>query len=210
MPHVVLIGDSIFDNAAYTSGEPDVISHLKALLPGSWQATLVAADGATTGDVSAQLERVPGDATHLVVSIGGNDALGHSDLLRTAVKSTSEALAMFASRVAQFDKDYRDALTAVLARGKPTTVCTVYNGNLEHEVADIARVALAIFNDRILQFAFERHLTTLELRQVCSEPSDYANPIEPSGRGGKKIAIAIARALGVLETDTSGAVVLTR
>jgi hypothetical protein len=31
---------------------------------------------------------------------------------------------------------------------------------------------------------------------VCAEESDYANPIEPSGSGGKKIAAAIAAAVG--------------
>jgi hypothetical protein len=44
--------------------------------------------------------------------------------------------------------------------------------------------------------AFEHHLSVLELRLVCSERADYANPIEPSGRGGLKIAQAIARATG--------------
>jgi len=35
----------------------------------------------------------------------------------------------------------------------------------------------------------------VELRLVCSEPADYANPIEPSVRGGAKIARAVARAV---------------
>jgi hypothetical protein len=35
------------------------------------------------------------------------------------------------------------------------------------------------------------------LRLVCTEPSDYANPIEPSGSGGRKIALAIAASLGI-------------
>ena len=29
MPHVVLLGDSIFDNGAYTQGGPDVITQLR-------------------------------------------------------------------------------------------------------------------------------------------------------------------------------------
>jgi hypothetical protein len=37
-PHVVLLGDSIFDNAAYTRGEPDVVGHLRDLLPSPWRA----------------------------------------------------------------------------------------------------------------------------------------------------------------------------
>jgi hypothetical protein len=42
--HVVLLGDSIFDNRAYTGGDPDVIAHLRALLPSGWQASLVAGE----------------------------------------------------------------------------------------------------------------------------------------------------------------------
>jgi hypothetical protein len=33
--HVVLLGDSIFDNRSYTAGAPDVITHLGSLLPAS-------------------------------------------------------------------------------------------------------------------------------------------------------------------------------
>jgi len=38
----------------------------------------------------------------------------------------------------------------------------------------------------------------VDLRLVCTEPSDYANPIEPSGSGGAKIARAIVASLGLL------------
>lgn len=56
-----------------------------------------------------------------------------------------------------------------------------------------------MFNDVILRFGFERGLTIIELRLVCNEKTDYANPIEPSGTGGLKIAKAIAGWLGVRE-----------
>jgi hypothetical protein len=42
----------------------------------------------------------------------------------------------------------------------------------------------------------------VDLRLVCGEPADYANPIEPSGRGGLKIARAVARAAGARSCDT--------
>jgi hypothetical protein len=42
----------------------------------------------------------------------------------------------------------------------------------------------------------ERAIDVIDLRLVCTEASDYANPIEPSGTGGKKIADAIAAAVG--------------
>src|SRR3712207_8799829 len=43
--HVVLLGDSIFDNGVYVSGGPDVVRQLRDELPPGWQATLRAIDG---------------------------------------------------------------------------------------------------------------------------------------------------------------------
>src|SRR5262245_15728834 len=113
--HVVLLGDSILDNGAYTGSEPDVVTHLRLLLPDSARATLCAIDGSTTEDVRSQIARVPADASHLVISIGGNDALGNLDLLSTPVRSTTEALSLFNDRISQFETAYRTALGAVLS-----------------------------------------------------------------------------------------------
>jgi hypothetical protein len=195
--HVALLGDSIFDNRAYTGGEPDVVTHLRDLLPLGWRATLYAVDGATTADIVRQASRVSGDASHVVLSIGGNDALGQSDLLALPVRSTTETLALFAQRIATFERAYRRAVDTVVALGRPTTLCTIYNGNLEEPRATVARVALATFNDVILRVAFERPLPVIDLRAICSDPDDYANPIEPSGTGGRRIASAIVAALGL-------------
>jgi hypothetical protein len=81
VPHVVLLGDSIFDNAAYVADRPAVIDHLRRALPADWRATLLAVDGDTTNMVAVRLPGLPADATHLIVSVGGNDALMHIDLL---------------------------------------------------------------------------------------------------------------------------------
>jgi lysophospholipase L1-like esterase len=197
--HVGLLGDSIFDNAAYTGSEPAVIDHLRALLPEGWRATLYAVDGSTTAGIPRQVARVAPDTSHVVLAIGGNDALQQSDLLARPVRSTAEALALFADRLAGFERDYRAAIAATLTLRHPTTVCTIYNGNLEEPRATLARVALTTFNDVILRVAFEHALAAIDLRAVCAAPEDYANPIEPSGRGGRRIAQAIVRALGIGE-----------
>jgi hypothetical protein len=195
-PHIALLGDSIFDNAPYTDGAPDVVSHLRAALPSGWKASLVAVDGSTTHDIGPQVGQVEEDVTHLVVSIGGNDALSNSDLLNVPVGSTAEALELFGKRVDAFKASYVAALETVRALGRPTTVCTIYEGNLEPTLAPLARVALMVFNDVILRVAFERAIDVIDLRLVCTEAFDYANPIEPSGAGGKKIAAAIVAAVG--------------
>src|SRR5262245_61220317 len=98
--HLVLLGDSVFDNGPYTGEAPDVITHLRHLLPPDWTATLCAVDGATTRAIDAQLTRVPATATHIVLSIGGNDALENRDMLFLPARSTADALALFGDRLA--------------------------------------------------------------------------------------------------------------
>lgn len=196
MRHVVLLGDSIFDNQAYTAGGPDVVTQLRAVLPATWRATLGAIDGATTEDFSRQLTAIPADASHLVLSLGGNDALGHADLLEQRVRSSAEVLDRFAAAAAGFEARYRRAIAALRTGDLPLTVCTIYNGSFpDPDFQRLASTALAIFNDAILRVAFENALTIIDLRLVCNEPSDYANPIEPSSHGGAKIARTIARAV---------------
>ena len=196
--HIVLLGDSIFDNGSYTCGEPDVASHLSALIPWTWRATLLAVDGATTRDVDAQLKRLPSDATHLVLSIGGNDALLNSDLLEVSARSSADVLLMFADRVDVFEQAYRRVLDRMMSLGRDVTICTIYDGALDVSLARPARVALMTFNDVILRAAFAHCASVIDLRLICVDRSDYANPIEPSGIGGWKIASAIARAVGAI------------
>ena len=197
MPHVVLLGDSIFDNAAYVRGGPDVHAHLGAILPAGWRATLAAVDGAVIADVPRQLAHVPADATHLVVSAGGNDALGHADLLDRPARSSGEVLDRLADAARGFAERYARMLAALAARGLPTAACTIYNGNLGPPNADRAAVALGVFNDVIARLTRRSGLPLIELRDVCADAADYANPIEPSVTGGAKIAYAIADVLGV-------------
>lgn len=207
--HVVLLGDSIFDNASYTKGLPDVVTHLRGILPPGVEASLSAIDGSTTADLEDQMATLPQDVTRAVVSIGGNDALLNADVLNLPVSSTQQALHLFGARASKFEESYRAAIRRVTRRIPRTTLCTVYNGNLPPDQAPSARVALMIFNDAILRVAFELRLEVIDLRLVCSDPSDYANPIEPSGSGGAKIARAIAGALGFLEENRSPSRVFT-
>ena len=74
--HIILVGDSIFDNGIYVNlDEPNVTEQVQKLLEDEDQVSLLAVDGDITVDISQQLEKLPEDATHLFISIGGNDAL---------------------------------------------------------------------------------------------------------------------------------------
>src|SRR5436190_9512056 len=92
MAHVVLLGDSIFDNVMYTAGGPAVIRQVSALVPSGWRASLLAVDGAIAAHVVGQMARLPRDASHLVLSAGGNDALGHVSIFDSSASSTAEVL----------------------------------------------------------------------------------------------------------------------
>jgi hypothetical protein len=190
--HIVLLGDSVFDNAPYVPGKPPVVDQLKSLLPKGWDATLLAVDGHVTRDVPGQLARFPRDGTHIVVSVGGNDALQNSHIIDARV-SAAVAFDNAAQVQGEFRRDYRRMLGAVMAKKKPTVICTIYD--TIHGLPRSAITALSIFNDVILREGFRLGLPILDLRLICDELDDYSqlSPIEPSEVGGMKIARAIKR-----------------
>jgi hypothetical protein len=192
MGHVVLLGDSIFDNARYVPNRPPVIDQLRQSLPRGWTASLLAVDGHITEDVANQLKDLPSDATHLFVSAGGNDALGESSILSEAACTVGEALGLIHEVRARFRDSYRAMLRVLCAREKPAAVCTVYDAIPGLGPAEQA--ALAGFNEVILREAFSAGLPVIDLRLVCDRPSDYSHvsSIEPSVVGGAKIARVIA------------------
>jgi lysophospholipase L1-like esterase len=207
MGHIVLLGDSIFDNARYVSDRPPVIEQVRRGLPQGWQASLLAVDGHTSEDVANQLAALPSDATHLFVSAGGNDALGESGILNEAACTVGEALAIVHDLRTRFRRAYRAMLRALSEAGKPTAVCTVYDAIPGLGPADQA--ALAGFNEIILREAFRAGLPVIDLRLLCDRPADYSHvsPIEPSMAGGAKIARVIVEAATTHDFSRSRSVV---
>jgi lysophospholipase L1-like esterase len=204
MSHVALLGDSIFDNQVYVGSGPDVVHQLRERLPHGWKATLLAVDGDTTQGVPTQLASLPQDATHLIVSAGGNDALMQAGILVQSVVSVAETMCRMADVVAHFEASYRRMLDALLKHDLPTAVCTIYDPRFDEPMQQKVAVAgLCHFNDVILRCAIERGLPVLDLRLICNEYSDYANEIEPGVPGGAKIAAAVAR-LVTLHDFSSG------
>jgi lysophospholipase L1-like esterase len=197
MKHVVLLGDSIFDNKRYVGDGPDVIEQLKADLPPGWTASLGAIDGSTTRDIAGQIAKLPADATHLVISVGGNDALKHKGLLDETASSVAEVLDKLGRIGEEFRANYRAMIESVRASGLPAAVCTIYEGNYrDPNTHRIAATGLAVFNDVITREAFAHALPVIDLRLIVTKESDYANEVEPSVEGGAKIARAIAALLG--------------
>jgi lysophospholipase L1-like esterase len=205
--HVVLLGDSIFDNGAYVHGCPDVVSQVRARLPQGWTASLLAVDGAVTSDVERQLGQLPADATHLIVSVGGNDALGASGVLAERANSVGGAVERLATARDRFAAAYDRMAAALLQCRVPAALCTIYDANYPEPQGKIIRTALTLFNDVITRAAFSRALPLVDLRLICNAPDDYANPIEPSVVGGDKIAAAIVQTISIPQPNAQSLVI---
>jgi lysophospholipase L1-like esterase len=192
MSTIVLLGDSILDNASYTHPEPDTTKRLERLVPG-WTIQCHARDGARMADVSSQLRHLIERPAIAVLSVGGNDAVSHIGLLQRRAVTAADILADLLRIADDFAERYEPVAAAVRERAERTVLCTIYEVQLEPaSYAKLARVPLAVLNDRIMRIGARLGLDVLDLRSICTEQSDFVLQIEPSAKGAAKIARAIA------------------
>src|SRR5829696_6653681 len=90
-------------------------------------ASLITHDGGVIRDIPHQLDRVPGDGTDLVISIGGNDALGFSTVLGAPSRSVADTLEQLAAIRGEFARSYGRMIETVRQRGLSIAVCTIYD-----------------------------------------------------------------------------------
>ena len=202
--HIVLAGDSIFDNGSYVPGQPDVAQQLRNQLGEDSNVTLLAIDGDVIKDVHNQLTQLPEDTSHLFISIGGNDALGQLHIFTDPVSSVGEGFLKFSRVQTTFQQEYKAMLENALSLNIPTTICTIYkpcfyhpdmsrvgsyvgNGVSNTDLQNVSVTALTAFNDVILQEAVTTGIPLMDLRVMYDNVADYANPIEPSTIGGQKM-----------------------
>ena len=195
MNHLVLMGDSIIDNASYVPGEPCVTDQVRARLSNDWQVTQLATDGDRVQETLSQLQHLPAGVTHIVISAGGNDALHAWEELYQEVESVIAALEILNGLQARFLPHYHQLLTQAVNTGAKVVVCSIYDHipMLEPHV----RLAIAIYNDVITREAYRFGLPVIDLRVLCEQKADYSalSEIEPSAQGGSKIAAAVVRCL---------------
>ncbi|MBI4228424.1 MAG: SGNH/GDSL hydrolase family protein [Deltaproteobacteria bacterium] len=202
MQHIILLGDSTLDNAAYVPIDSDVINLLRNKLPHGWKSTLLARDGSMINDIKYQLCELPEDASFLVLSVGGNNALSHADILNESASSVAEVLFKLADIQDEFQKGYHMMLKNVLSYNLPTVICTIYYPRFpDPRVQKLSKTALSIFNDCIIKEAIGSGLKLIDLRLIFDEDKDYATPIEPSKSGGEKIVNAILNKVKEHGTD---------
>jgi lysophospholipase L1-like esterase len=193
---LVLLGDSILDNAPYTNPEPDTTAHLQDLLP-AWTVVRLAQDGAMMADVRSQVRELPKRPLTAVLSVGGNDAVEHISVLDERASNSADVLEKLLAIADNFGSSYETVARSVAEHADRLVLCTIYEVQLQPaRYAQLARVPLALLNDRIIRTASRLGVDVLELRSVCAEPSDFVLQIEPSAQGAARIARAIAAITG--------------
>ena len=222
---IILLGDSIIDNKSYVlSNELDVTEHLEKLF--SNDPNVVIENHAVDGDTMHQLERDHLDsnllsgATHIVVSIGGNDLLHNISFLQTTSELSKimgkgamigkwGAKELNPSRnkvfeetyfeiIEPFKKQYETIVANLSNHRANLLLCTVYEGDLVDsdefsDVSNSSKTMVSIFNDIVYRVANKFNSDVLELRDIFISSDDYANPIEPSHIGGEKLAQSIVQ-----------------
>ncbi len=205
--HLLMLGDSVFDNGVYVPGEPDVSAQVKSHLERSFKSsklTFHARDGAVMSDVkNQQIKNIPEDITHIVLSIGGNDLLGLIQYLDQNRGDSFHQNLQFLSQLKQkFSEEYTEVIQTIDTLGIPFSVCTIYYAGPTEESGakrvdvkgDVGLsgtdVVVDAFDSAIIDVANKAQncKDIIDLRWLFDAPDCYANPIEPSCIGGERIA----------------------
>jgi lysophospholipase L1-like esterase len=223
--NIVLLGDSIIDNSSYVlDGELDVTKHLKKLY--TEQPDVFITNNAVDGNTMYDLERNNLDieelqnASHIIVSIGGNDLLHNISFLQktsklSKVMGKDARIGKWGARelnptrnkvfeetyfeiIKPFTKQYETIVANLSNHRAKLLLCTVYEGDLvdSDEFSDVnnsSKTMVSVFNDIVYRTANKYDADVLELREIFVSSEDYANPIEPSHIGGGKLAKAIKK-----------------
>jgi hypothetical protein len=194
--NIVLLGDSTLDNGTYTKGGPSVAELLQRKAGPGCRVFLLAVDGHRIRNVYNQLKNIPEDATHLVLSVGGNDALGYGYILENDAKGFHPVLTELGNIYRGFKNEYSSLIQKIKELKLPLIISTIYRGDFgDTGLQWKADTALTGFNDAIISCAVEESLPVIDLRRACCKTEHFTQQIEPSGPGGKRIAEAIWKAL---------------
>lgn len=188
--HIVLLGDSILDNAPYVGVSPAVSDQLStAVANRKWKVTLRAVDGAKMQHIPKQLANLPTDASLFVLSIGGNDGLAMLPRLKDNGYNPFKWASMLKTFLADFEADYKRTLDLVLLEKKPLVVLTIYQPYFENSAVMTGLTASGVWlmNWVIVAAARARNLPVIDLWQIFNKKEDYANSIEPGVPGGHKL-----------------------
>jgi lysophospholipase L1-like esterase len=193
MPTIVLLGDSSFNNVKYAPQGASILELLRARLPEGVKAVSRALDGNGILDVFSQANKLPSEASLLMVSVGLVDAMKHEGIF---FKKNINAIALF-EQLTVIREGFRDKYEAMVRNllnlRRPVAVSTLLTPNPPHQnMRQALSSGLAVFNTAILDTAVKFGLPVLDMHALVRAPGDYADPMHPSAEAGARIAEQIA------------------
>ena len=175
---VVLMGDSVLNNANYVPAGKSVYDVLKKKLT---NVTNVSKDGATISDLYGQLDKVSIDLnnseTHIFISAGGNDILNK----RTEL-STNDINRMFNTYM-----DFLKALRTKLGSAKINIMNLYLPTNPRYQTY---KASVDQWNKLINESSNKigEMYNVVDLNSLLKTPEDFVYDIEPSEGASEKIA----------------------
>ena len=181
--NIILLGDSILNNSIYTLPKESVPSFISTQLEKTPEKTLynLAKDGATISDCASQLLHIPPNLnqslTRVFISAGGNDILKRREL-------HSDFIAPLFSKYMDFVKSVKDKLSncdLVLLKlyypFNPTYI----------QYKPVITQWNKLLDEHRLSIGYQ----LLETDKLIVSEDDIVYDVEPSAKGGLKIASAI-------------------
>ena len=178
---VILMGDSVLNNANYVPAGKSVYDSLKSKLS---KVINLAKDGATISDLYGQLDKIPVDLnntnTYIFISAGGNDILNK----RTELSST-EIRRLFDSYM-----EFLKALRTKLGSVKINILNLYLPSNPRYQTY---KTSIEQWNQLIQSSSNKvgEMYNVVDLHALLKIPDDFVYDIEPSESASDKIAYLI-------------------
>ena len=176
--YVILMGDSVLNNANYVPEGKSVFDILKTKLSNSLN---VSKDGATINDLYGQLDKIPiklnNEETYIFISAGGNDILN-----KGAALTNSDIRQLFNSYM-----DFLKALRVKLGNAKINIMNLYLPANPRYQsYKESIDQWNQLINDNSSKIG--EMYNVVDLYSLLTTPEDFIYDIEPSESASEKIA----------------------
>ena len=179
MDNIVLVGDSILNNANYVSPGLTVYDLIKSKHE---NVQMYAADNSAIKDVIKQVENMPNKFntknTYIFVSAGGNDILNLS--IHQDEESTKNLFNMYLLLIKAIKQKFPNAnIVALNIYYPPNPYYKIFYKTVE------------MWNNLLMKNKTIQGYSVININKMLTSEDDFTRDIEPSDIGGEKIADAI-------------------
>jgi len=179
---IILMGDSILKNNLYVKNGKAVENILREKTNSN--VLLLAENNATVTDVYAQIERLPQHlnkkSNTIFLSVGGNNIL--SNFVNNDPDESQEYIL---STIFKAYKRLIETLQTKMDHVNLVLIDIYYPKNLQYTQY---HPIIKEWNTFLDNFASEKSLPVMKISTLLIEPTDFTLSIEPSDKGGEKIA----------------------